>query len=255
MTMRITSAILILCLLTACTFSNNKVFLTDKNIYEIKRQYCPDKTKFLLTYGADKGATGQGEVGTAILHTADTSQDIKPFTIPWYRYQDCQWQGNDTAIVYLDYLERMRLGAATRMYYDTFSVNGVQIKYDLLDPIDSSFVVDTLFNEISPNNKFRAVAYRYINDKTKENFLNISVISPTGLLPKYGNYYISDIKNDYVYGCGWTKSNELMLYANTSTQNIIDNYLVQNRWEVTYKIVADDTKYGTSLRWTKKNGY
>jgi hypothetical protein len=240
---------------TSCNLSNDKVFLNDQNIYEIKRQYSPDKTKFLLTYGADQGATGQGEVGTAILHLGDTSQNIKPFTIPWYKYQDCKWQGNDTAIVYLDYLKQMRLGAGARAYYDTFSINGVQIKYDLQDPVDSSYFVDTLFNQISPNSEYRAVAYRYINDKTKENFLNISVISPTGILPKYGNYYISDVKNDYVYNCKWTKANELILFANTSTKNIINNFLVLNRWDIPYKIVADDTRYGTSLRWTKENDY
>jgi hypothetical protein len=256
--MRLITIILILFLLTGCNIFDNRsksILITDKDYYEIKRQYSPDKTKLLLTYGLNQGATGQGEVGTAILHLSDTSKDIKPFTIAWHEYQECKWLSNDTAIVYLDYLKRMRLGTATRMYYDTSSINGVQIKYDLKDIIDSSYSVDTLFNQVSPNNEYRAVAYRYINSVTKENFLNISVIGPTGVLPKYGNYFISDIKNDYVYNGEWTKSNELILYVTSTTENIITSYLVQNRWDIQLKIIADDNKFGTALRWTKKNGY
>ena len=253
--MRTTLVFLISYLLTACNSTDSKVFITDKNYYEIKRQYSPDSTKLLLTFGADQGATGQGEVGTAILHLSDTSINIKPFTIPWHEYQACKWLGNDTVLVYMDYLKRMRLGAWARIYYDTSSFNGIQIKYEYKDIIDSSYSIDTLFNQVSPNNEYRAVAYRYINNVTNENFLNISVIDPTWTLPKYGNYFISDIRNDYIYGGEWSKSNKLILYTNSTSKNIITNYLVQHRSNVSLRIIADDNRFGTSFRWAKKNGY
>ena len=109
-TMRKTSIVLILFLLTACNIfpeRSSKVFITDHDYYEINREYSQDKTKLLLTFGINEGATGSGEVGTAILHISDTSKNIKPFTIAWYEYNDHKWLNNETAIFYLDYLEKM----------------------------------------------------------------------------------------------------------------------------------------------------
>jgi len=77
--MRTTLIIIIYCLSTGCEDVDNKVLTSDRNFYEIKQQYSPDKTKLLLTYGTDEGATGKGEVGTAVLNLSDTLKKHSSF--------------------------------------------------------------------------------------------------------------------------------------------------------------------------------
>lgn len=252
--MRKISTILILSLLTACNLSNNRVLLGNKNIYEIKRQYSPDKTKILLTYGDDEGATGEGEVGTAILKLPDTSKDVSPFTISWDKYNDHAWINNDTAIFYLDYLKKMRKSKFINSHYDTL-INGIHIMYDYKDLIDSSYNMDTLFNKFSPDKNYRLVVYQYINKVFKNNFINISIINFNDTIPKYGNFFIGDLKDDYINNCDWLNSNELAIYTTSSCEYIIQNFMVNRGINVPYKIVVDDKKYSDVYWWTKKAGY
>lgn len=229
-----TSTSLILFLLTACNLSDSKVFLSDKNIYEIKRQYSPNRTKVLLTYGADEGATGAGEVGTAILKLSDTSKNISPFTVAWHEYNDHAWIDNDTAVFYLDYLEKMRNSKFIKSYYDTL-INSIHIKYYYKDLIDSSYKMDTLLNKLSPDKNYRLVVYQYINKAFKNNFINISIINSNDTIPKYGNYFIGDLKDDYVNNCDWLNSNELAIYTTSSCEYIIQNFMVNDGIKVPYK--------------------
>jgi hypothetical protein len=232
---------------------SSKVFITDNDYYEIKRQYSPDKTKLLLTYGIDQGATGRGEVGTAMLNIGDSSKDIKPFTIAWYEYNDHEWLNNETAIFYLDYLKRMRQTKFQKQYFDTL-INGIKIKYDYKDLVDKRYRADTLLNQLSPNNKYRLTVYHYLKDSSNNNFLNISVTKASDTIPKYGNFFIGEIKDDYIYYCRWSETNKLLLYTTSSCQNIIENYLVENRLDVPFEIrVKDDVQ--SPFQWTKKNGY
>ena len=243
---------------TACSIFDtrrNDIFITDKDYYEIKRQYSPVKTKLLLTYGLDQGATGQGEVGTAILNLTDTLKNIQPFTIAWHLYNNCQWLNDDTVIVYLDYLRKMRQNSGVRRYFDTASINGVQIKYDYKDLIDSTYKRDTLLSQLSPDKQNRLIVYRYNKrNNLNENFLNISVTKSSDTLPQYGNFFISDIKNDYIYYCKWSNTNKLLLYTTSSCQYIIENYLVQNRLGIQTELkIKDDVL--SPFRWTEKNSY
>jgi len=234
--------------------SRKKIFIKDDDFLEIGRQYSPDGRKMLLTYGIDQGALGHGIVGTAVLTSADTNKNLKPFTISATTYPSSKWINNDTAVFYFDYLKRMRL-RQTRIYSDMpTSINGVHLLFTISDPVDSSFTIDTLFQEQSPNKNWTVVVYRYTKDDVKEDFLNISVLHSGITLPEYGNFLISDIRNDYIYNCEWTNDNKLILYTSGSSKNVIENFLVQGKPNVNYEIVADDTKYGTATRWTKKNG-
>jgi hypothetical protein len=251
--MRTTLIFIIFCLLTGCNDFDNKVFITDKNYYEIKRQYSPDKTKLLLTYGADEGATGQGEVGTAVLNLSDTSKNILPFTIAWHEYDHHEWLNNDTAVFYLDYLSKMRQSKFIKNHFDTL-INGIHIKYSYKDLVDNSYKADTLLNQLSPDNQNRLIVYRYTKDNSNNNFLNISVTKVNDTIPRYGNFFISDIKDDYIYYCKWSDKHKLLLYTTSSCQYIIENYLVQNRSDIPIEIkVKDDVQ--SSFRWTEKNGY
>lgn len=252
--MRTTLIFVIFFLLTGCNDFGQKVFITDKSYYEIERQYSPDKTKLLLTYGANEGATGEGEVGTAVLKLGDTSKNILPYTIAWHEYNDHKWINNDTAVFYLDYLRKMRHSRFIKKYQDSV-INGIHVKYDYKDLVDSLYKTDTLLNQLSPDNQNRLTVYRYVKGTYDNNFLNISITKPNDTIPRYGNFFISDIANDYIYYCKWSNTNKLILYTISGGHAIIENYLVQNN-QVTVPIeIKEKDDVQSPFRWTEKNGY
>ena len=111
-----------------------------------------------------------------------------------------------------------------------------------------------LLNELSPNNQYRLTVYHYLKYSLNNNFLNISVTRKNDTIPRYGNFFIGEIKYDYIYYCKWSKTNKLLLYTTSSCQYVIENYLVQNRLDVPIEIkVNDDVK--SPFCWTKKNDY
>ncbi|MFL5739127.1 MAG: hypothetical protein ACJ75B_02840 [Flavisolibacter sp.] len=214
------------------------VFFNSLGFYEISRQYSPDSSKVLITYGWDEGATGRGEVGTAVLHIGDTSKNIQPFTLPWYTYNNVHWIQNDTVEVFLDYLQKMRHRDFTTAR-DSL-VNNIPIKFSYKDLIDDSYKRDTLLSQLSPDGKYNLVVYRYTKTGMRDNFLNISVVNPLDTLPKYGNFFISDIRNDYVFDCKWD-GNRLVFYSTTSDQNVVPECLIIGHLPVPIEIKTDDS--------------
>lgn len=232
---------------------NQTVLTTDHAYYEIKRTYSPDKSKILLTYGINQGATGQGEVGTAILNLPDTSKNIWPFTIPFYDYNDFKWLDNNTAIFYLDFLSKMRQDKFMRRNVDTI-INGINLNFEYKDLIDSFFQMNILQDELSPNKQHRLLVYRYTKNQSNENFLNISVTMPGDSIPRYGNFFISDIENDYIYYCKWSNENKLQLYTTNGGYALIENYMVKSRPEILIEIKESDDVV-SPFRWNYKNFY
>jgi len=129
-------------------------------------------------------------------------------------------------------------------------INGMKIKvssYDYIEP-DSKQIIE--HRETSPNGQYELIAYRYTNDIHNLNFIHVSIITKGGQIPEYGNYLIGDIHSDYVLNGAWDKNNNIIFYSNKQYADMIQYYLVHNRSNIPYKIIVDDTKYGSKYLWT-----
>ena len=83
--------------------------------------------------------------------------------------------------------------------------------FELLNPIDNSFVIDTLYKEQAPDKKWNVIVYWYVKNNFKDNFLYISVLKQRETFAEYGNLFISNIDDDYIHDCEWDKNNRLIL--------------------------------------------
>lgn len=237
-------------LLSSCNLYDRKeeVFITDPDYVEINRQFSPDSSMILISYSLDLGAFGYGQVGTAILKLADTTKNLRDFTIP-NTLTNVKWVDNANVSAHFDIFPSLRSG--DKIELKDIQVNGIKVTVSAYDYINEDDRQEIEHREVSPNGQFELIAYRYIKDRTNLNFIHISVIPVGEQIPKYGNYLIADMQSDYVLYGTWTEKNELKFYSNSQYSDLIQYYLVKDRENINYEIVTDDKEYGGKCRWKK----
>ena len=224
--------------------------MTDSDYAEFDRQYSPDSSRILLNYGVDLGAFGYGKAGKAVLNLADTMKNLREFTInqPLTR---TIWISNDSISGSIDIIPYIRSGEKYELKNET--INGIEVIVTPYDFIEQDFHQIIEFREMSPNQKYELVAYRYCESRSALNFIHVSIIEIGQEIPKYGNYLIADMQSDYVFDGGWTKDNKLIFYTNELYADMVQYYLVKNRPSIEYKLIVDNDKFGSKYRWMKKD--
>jgi hypothetical protein len=224
-----------------------EVFKTDEDFVEFWRLPSPESSMILLNYGIDQGAFGYGHAGTAVLKLADTTKNLRQYTLA-YNLDRFKWLDSKTVSAKFDIIPSIRSGEASNLT-DTV-VNGVTIKvssYDYIEP-NAKQIIES--RQTSPNRRHELVAYRYINDEHNLNFIHISIIAPGGQIPKYGNYFIGDMSSDFILYGEWNKDNSLIFYSNNLYADMIQYYFVHNHPDIKYKVVNDDKTYSSKYLWT-----
>lgn len=240
--------ILILILLTSCNHASGQVFMIDKDFVEHDRQYSPDKSMFILSYGFDHGAFGYGNGGTAVLKTSDTSKNLRQFDLPNNLIQ-LKWIDNKTISARIDIIPSIRSGENIETK-DT-EINGVKVKVSPFDYIEDDYHLEIEHRETSPNGQLELVAYRYLKDRNNLNFIHISVIGKGAPIPKYGNYFIASMQSDRILNGTWSKDNTLLFYSNSTDTQYIQYYFVHDKPNVKFEVITDDAQYGSKYRWMK----
>ena len=244
--------ILILTVLSSCIFYDNRkeeVLITDKDYKENYREYSPDSSMLLINYSIDIGAFGYAQMGTAVLKLADTTKNLRQFSLP-NTLERIKWLDNKNISAQFDILPNLRSGET--IILKDIIVNNVKIRITELNYIfrkDDKPEIE--HKEVSPNGQFELVAYRYPTIESGYNIIHISIIPVSGQIPKYGNFLISDKESDYILYGTWTKSNELIFYSNSQYSNLIQYFLVKNRPKIKYKFIVDDKKYRDKYLWTE----
>lgn len=244
---------LILITLSSCSLYDRKesVFMADQDFVENYRELSPDSSMILINYSIDLGAFGYGQAGTAVLKTADTTKDLRQFSLP-NTLIHTKWVDNKTISAKVDIIPSIRAGESIKI--TNTRINQVSVKVSPLDYIEPDYHLQIEHRETSPDGKHELVAYRYLKDNHNLNFIHISVIPKGGKIPKYGNYFIADNKSDYILYGTWDKNNSLLFYSNELDHDLIQYYLVDNREDIKYKTVKDNPKYARKYRWTEKIG-
>jgi hypothetical protein len=88
-------------------------------------------------------------------------------------------------------------------------LNGVVIKVEQIDPIDTSFQQKIFYQAPSPNGKYDLIVYQYVKPANGNYFLNISVVNQGDSIPKFGNFYISKYGFDCFTDIRWDNSSGL----------------------------------------------
>lgn len=232
--------ILFIALLTSLIYSCSPT--SPGTFNEISRVYCPDSTKFLLTYRYEQGAwDGSRTSMTTILKKLDSIPSKIKFSYSSLDFDNIYWKNDDTVIIVEKYTEFV--SNAKSNLKDTL-LNGVVIKVIQKDPIDSSFTRKILFRELSPNQKYDLVAYRYTKPVNGYYFLNISIIDKNDNIPKFGNFYVSRFDFDCFKDIRWNKTNTLDIKVSSSCFYSFVDYLVVNRPSIKYNLQMNDTIKG-----------
>jgi hypothetical protein len=237
-------------ILTACVPTRkHEIFMTDSDYAEFDRQYSPDSSKILLNYGVDLGAFGYGKAEKAVLNLADTTKNLREYTInqPLTRVK---WTSNESISGSIDIIPFIRSGEKYELKNE--NIDGVEVIVTPYDFIEQDFKQMIEFREISPNQKYELVAYRYCKSRSALNFIHVSIIEKGQEIPKYGNYLIADMQSDYVFDGGWTRDNKLTFYTNELYADMVQYYLVENRPNIEYELKVDKDKFGSKYRWMKK---
>lgn len=230
-------------LLASCT---NTVFVSDKDFVESRRVYSPDKTMLILDYAVDHGALGYGRGGTAILKTTDLNKNLRQFNLPDNLIQ-AEWVDNKTISAWMDIIPFIRKGE--RLSVNDTEVNGVKIKVTALDYIESDYHLEIEHREVSPDGRLELVAYRYLKDRSSLSFIHVSIINKGDQIPKYGNYFIADMRSDRILFGTWGKNNSLVFYSNSLYAQDIKYFFVHEKPDIKYEIITDDETYGSKYRW------
>lgn len=238
---------LILALLTSCNYASSQVFMTDKDFVEHGRQYSPDKSMFILSYGLDTGAFGYGNGGNAVLKISDISKNLKQFDLPDNLIK-VKWIDNKTISARIDIIPFIRSGQNVEIK-DT-KINGVKVKVSPFDYIEENSHLEIEHRETSPNGQLELIAYRYLIDSDLS-FIHISVIKKGEPIPKYGNYFISSMQSDRILNGTWSEDNTLLFYSNSTDAQYIQYYFVHDKPDIKFEVITDDTRYGSKYRWTK----
>jgi hypothetical protein len=102
---------IILIFLSSCSLYDRKesVFISDPDFVENYRELSPDSSMILINYSIDLGAFGYGQVGTAVLKAADTTKDLRPFSLPNTLIYT-KWVDNKTISAKVDIIPSIRAG-------------------------------------------------------------------------------------------------------------------------------------------------
>ena len=223
-----------------------EIFKTDKDFVEFYREFSPDKTHILINYGIDLGATGYGHCGTAIMKLADTTKDLRTFTLS-NSFTKLTWIDNNKISAKREIIPFLRSGKT--MDLSTQKIDSVQIEVSGYDFIEPSYHMEIEHKETSPDGKTELLAYRYLENRNNLSLIHVSLINKGDTIPKYGNYLIGEPTSDYVLYGTWARDNKLIFYTNDIYKDMIDYCLVKNRPNVEYKLVANDTSYNNKYRW------
>ena len=227
------STLFILTTLSSCDFTSPGTYR------EISEVYCPDSSKYILTYCYDQGAWDGGRTSlTTILKKTDFLDKLHPYSYSSLAFDKMYWQGNDTVIVAEKFTEF--ISNAKSNLKDT-TLNGVVIKIEQIDPIDTSFQRKIFYRDTSPNGKYNLVVYKYVKPVNGNYFLNISIINKGDTIPKYGNFYISRYDFDCFTDIRWDNLSCLDVKVYESCYYSFDEYLVKNRPDIKYKVQIKDT--------------
>ncbi|MGG9963635.1 hypothetical protein [Ferruginibacter sp. SUN106] len=210
---------------------------------ELSKVFCPDSSKYLLTYRYEQGAWDGGRVSlTAVLHKTD-SLKAAHYSLTSLDFDKVYWKGNDTVIVEEKYSDFISEGKSKLK--DTL-VNGIAIKIIQRDPIDTSYQRKIISRETSPDNLSELLVYRYIkpSERYHYNLLNISVINKGDSIPKYGNFYISRYDFDCFNDIRWDSTNALDIKVSSSCYYAFADYLVKNKPAVKFTVKSDDEVKG-----------
>jgi hypothetical protein len=238
--------------LFGCVSNDRKqeVFKTDKDFVEFWRLPSPDSSVILLNYGIDQGAFGYGHAGTSVLKLTDTTKNLRQFTLA-YNLDRFKWLDNKTVSAKFDIIPSIRSGDSANLN-DTV-VNGIAIKVSSYDYIEPNAKQIIEYRGISPNGQHELIAYRYMNDEHNLNFIHVSIITPGGKIPKYGNYFIGDMSSDFILNGAWDKNNYLVFYSNNQYADMVQYYFVHNHPKIKYKVINDDKKYSGKYLWRGQN--
>ena len=232
----------VLTILILTTFSSCDFTTSPGTYHEVSKVYCPDSSKYILTYRYDQGAWDGGRTSlTTILKKTDSLDKLNQYSFSSVDFDKIYWQGNDTVIVAEKFTEF--ISNAKSNLKDTI-LNGVIIKVKQIDPIDTSFQRKIFYRDTSPNGKHDLVVYKYVKPVNGNYFLNISIINKGDSIPKYGNFYISKYDFDCFTDIRWDSANILDIKVSESCYYAFADYLVKNKADIKYKVQINDTIKG-----------
>lgn len=210
---------------------------------ELSRNYSPDSSKFILKYNYTQGAWDGGRTySLTVLNSIDgvIPKQIK-YSFSSLDLENMYWKNNDTIIIeekFTEYLSQRKSRLS-----DTI-LNGITFKVIVKDPIDSSFARKIFYKEISPNDKYELIVYKYVKPKNGNYFLNISVINNGDSIPRFGNFYVSRFDFDCFTDIRWDNSSILDIKVSESCYYSFKDYLVKNRPDIMFNVQINDTIKG-----------
>ncbi len=224
----------------------NEILMTDKDFAEFTRTYSPDGKRMLLNYGIDLGATGYGRYGTAILNLADSTKNLRLYTLS-NSYTNVKWLSNQKVSAQREIIPFLKSGETPDL--SPQKINGVDLEVSAYDFIEPHYHREIEHQEVSPNGQYELVAYRYLPNRDSLNFIHVSIIEKGGQIPKYGNYLIGEPHFDYVLYGKWSSSNQLIFYANYIGKDMVGYCLVKNRPNIPYTLITNDSTYENKSHW------
>jgi hypothetical protein len=234
--MRPTLILFLISILTSsCDFTSPGTFK------EISRVYSPDSSNYLMTYEYEQGAWDGDRISlTTILNKKESFVQGKYPSYSSLYFDKIYWKGNDTIIGEEKFTEFINQKSSVK---DT-TWNGLVFKIIHKAPIDSSFTRKIIYKETSPDKKFDLIVYRYIKNENGYYFLNISIVNKNDSIPKYGNFYVSRYAFDCFTDIKWDKANTLDIKVSSSCYYSFNDYLLENRPAIKYKVQIDDSIKG-----------
>ena len=230
------STLTMILILTSC--------ITSPGVFtELSRNYSPDSSRFILKYNYAQGAWDGGRTYSfTVLNSVDSviPKQIK-FSYSSLDLDNMYWQNNDTIIIEEKFTEYLSQGKSRLI--DTI-LNGITFKVMVKDPIDSSFTRKIFYREISPNNKYDLIVYKYVKPENGNYFLNISVVNLGDSIPRFGNFYVSRFDFDCFTDIRWDSASILDIKVSESCFYSFKDYLVKNRPDIKYNVQINDTIKG-----------
>ena len=216
----------------SCNFSSPGTYT------EYSKTYSPDSTRFILKWDYAQGAWDGGRTWmVSIVKTTDSARKENHYSLSSLDFDDIHWKGNDTVVVAENFTNVLSENKSNLK--DTL-FDGVYIKIIAKDPIDTSFSRKIIYQESSPNEKYKLYVYRYVKAPNKMSFLNISIVNKNDSIPKFGNFYITKYGFDCFENIKWDSESNLDIKVSESCYYAFADYLVKNRPQIKYKVKFDD---------------
>lgn len=210
---------------------------------EISRDYSPDSSRYILKYNYVQGAWDGGRTySLTVLNSLDSviPKQIK-YSYSSLDFDNIYWKNNDTIIIEEKFTEYLSQGKSR---LNATVSNGITFKVMLKDPIDSSYSRKIFYREISPNNKYDLIVYKYVKPENGNYFLNISVVNLGDSIPRFGNFYVSRFDFDCFTDIRWDNASILDIKVSESCYYSFKDYLVKNRPDIKYNVQINDTIKG-----------